>query len=1201
MPSKLASGGGSVKKRDYDISEIIGANVTGTTIVRKAALHRRKTAAASSLTTRQGGEMYLRNLSSIILVSLVLMLSLSQPKVFAQTLTTGDVTGTVYDPTRAVIPNVTVTLKNLHTGTAQTTTANGVGFYTFKLLNPGRYELLAKEAGFAEIKAQVTVSLGQTTTADLTLPISKTAETIEVSGVGPVVTQTASVNTSFSQLELEQLPSAGGDITNIAQTSPGAVVNVTGGYGNFTINGLPATSNLFTVNGENNMDPYFNINNSGASNLTLGNNEVQEATVISNPYGGEYGQLSGAQVTYITKSGSNEFHGNAQYWWNGRAVNANGWMNKNSQLLDGLSNQTPFSNANQWAGSLGGPIWKNKTFFFFNIEGTRFVLPNTIPVIVPTAAFSGAVLSNIQSVQPNEYQNYTTMFGLLRNAKGASTATPISLTAPNPGGCGDLAADTLPGFDPTTTPCAAQFTATPTALSHEWTMSARVDHNISDNDKAFFRYRMDRGLQATLLDPISSNFNATSNQPSYGAQLQWTHILGPHATNAFIAAGSHYRAIFSQDAAKVAQTFPYYVITSGTVQFGGDLGGGVYGFNQQGGYPQGRKFTQYQFIDDFAWNRGNHNLKFGANFHRYDISEQTFFWVNPGVYFGYTGTGMTKFVNGLAYQYRQADVLSNNVPIAMWYLGGYAQDEWNVRNNLKLTFALRFERNSNPVCQINCFANFKSSWYSLPSYQAGAGAGDVPYINDIAYNQHSAFPGVDRVALSPRVGFSWSPRGDNTTVVSGGFGLFYDSPPAGLISNILSNPPISATFRVRPSAGTLALDPGPNGSSAVYQASAAAFRTGFTGGQTYSQIAAALLAQGVAFPAPAFSSVAGTLHSPRWQQWNLQVQREVNRKTAITVGYNGNHGIRIPYATAWPNAYDQYGVFPGILPEAPAVPNYGTVTQYQSGAISNYHGLTVSLKRQMSQWVAGRFNYTWSHNLDEVSNGGVFTYGDSLLGQINPNGLRANNYGNSDYDIRHNVSADFVVTPKPHFANGFLARALGDWTWSGKMFWRSGLPFSVTDANWALGNGGGTLLALPLLPGATPGASSCGAANAGYSGEQPRCLAPSAFLGSAADTFVGYPNWSTQRRNQYRGPSYFNMDMSLFKNIKLTEALTFSVGAQAFNVFNHPNFANPDSALGSSNFGQITSMAATPTSPYGNFLGFDSSPRVVQVSAKLVF
>lgn len=761
-----------------------------------------------------------RNLSLWFLIVLVLLLCCLFPiEALSQTLTTGDIVGTVYDPTKAVIPNISVSLRNLDTEVRQTTVANGVGFYTFKLLNPGRYEVITKETGFAEVKLPVTVSLGQTTTADLTLPISQTAETIEVSGVGPVVTQAASVNTSFGQIEVKELPSAGGDITNIAQTSPGAVANVVGGYGNFTVNGMPATSNLFTVNGENNMDPYFNINNSGATNLTLGNNEIDEATVITNPYGGEYGQLAGAQVTYITRSGTNHFHGNAQYWWNGRAANASGWMNKNSQILGGLSNQTPFSNANQWAASFGRPLRKSRTFFFVNTEGMRFVLPNSLPVIVPTQTFADAVLANIQNVQPNEYSAYKTMFGLLRNAKGASRAIPLSLSSPsNPGGCGDLAPGAIPGFNPSTTPCGAQFTATPTALSTQWILSARVDHNLSDNDKMFFRYRMDRGLQASVLDPISSNFNVTSNQPSYDGQFQETHIFGLHLTNSFIAALSHYRAVFQQDAAKVAQTFPYGVISTGTVQFGYDLGG-VFGFNQQYGYPQGRNFTQYQFIDDVSWSRGNHNFKFGANFHRYDVSDHTFFYVNPAVYFGYTGSGMTEFANGLAYQYRQADNIANNVPIAMWYLGAYGQDEWNVKPNLKLTFALRFERNSNPVCQINCMANFTSTWNNLPSVQAGVNAENIPYTQDIGYNLHQAYPGVDGIDLSPRFGFSWSPGSDPKTVISGGFGIFYDTPPSGLVGNLLGNPPVSTMFRVRPTGGTPAFDPGPTGSAAIYEQS----------------------------------------------------------------------------------------------------------------------------------------------------------------------------------------------------------------------------------------------------------------------------------------------------------------------------------------------------------------------------------------------
>ena len=179
------------------------------------------------------------------------------------------------------------------------------------------------------------VEVGQNSKADIDLTVAKGTETVEVSGSAPLINTEPSQNTAFTQEEVAQLPSAGGDITNIADTAPGAVVNGTGGYGNFTVNGMPATSNLFTVNGENDMDPYFNINNSGASNLTLGQNEIGEATVITNPYGGQYGQLAGAQVTYVTKSGTNQFHGNAMYWWNGRLLNANNWMNKQSQVVNG--------------------------------------------------------------------------------------------------------------------------------------------------------------------------------------------------------------------------------------------------------------------------------------------------------------------------------------------------------------------------------------------------------------------------------------------------------------------------------------------------------------------------------------------------------------------------------------------------------------------------------------------------------------------------------------------------------------------------------------------------------------------------------------------------------------------------------------------------------------------------------------------------
>ncbi len=1106
----------------------------------------------------------------IFLLTIILALAVLSAQLMAQSLIAGDIAGNVTDPTGLAIVDATVTLKSLDTGLAQTTSTKAAGEFRFSLLKPGRYVITVSQKGFRQAQANFDVVVGQIAAANFKLEVGQTTETIEVSDAAPLINPEASMNTSFTPTQLAQLPSAGGDITNIAFTAPGVVVNSTGGYGNFTVNGLPATSNLFTVNGENDMDPYFNINNSGASNLTLGQNELQEASVVANAYGGEYGQLSGAQVTYVTKHGTDQFHGNAEYLWNGRAMNANDWFNNY------YGTPRPFSNANQWAGSVGGPIRKNKTFFFLNTEGLRFVLPVVSTVTIPTPAFATAVENNVKQLQPNEASTYQNMMNLWLNAPGAAGATPLANTSY----CNNLS---LPGFNPKTQACAARFQENPTALASEWILSGTLDQKLSDKDNAFFRYKSDHGLQPTHVDPISSSFDALSSQPSWDSQLSETHVFGPRSTNQFMATLSYYFALFEQNHDKAYSTFPYDVIDSGAVPFTE--------INYMHDFPQGRNITQYQFIDDFTQAAGKHTLKFGVNFRRYDVSDHNFFFNYPSVYFGYVTAGLQNFANGIAYQYRKTLNLADDVPIAMWGMGLYAQDEYRISPNFKLTLALRTEHNSNPVCQTNCFANFKGPWSTLASV-TNANPGSVPYSSDIATGLHQAYPGVDAVNLSPRIGFSWSPASNNKTMISGGFGLFYDNAPAGLVDDLLANPPSSVAIRVRPSAGVLGFDPA--GGAATWQASANAFSLT----QTYSQLSAALSKLGAVFAAPAFTSIPATMHSPRWEEWNLQIQRQLTNSWALTANIVGNHGIRIPYTNAWYNAYDPYNIFPTMAADlsAPPVANYGQVEQVLSGAVSNYNGLTLTATKRFSSSFAAHFNYTWSHNLDEGSNGGVFTYGDSLLGQINPYSLRADNYGNSDYDIRSSFSADWVFNPEFHLENKFARHLLNGWQWSGKWFWRTGLPFSVVDGNWngAFTNGGGTILAYPI--GGQVETGSCGAVSV-----TTPCLNANAFLNSGADSFNNYPGWSPQTRNQFRGPGYFDVDMNLFRNFRFKEKVNLAVGIQSFNIFNHPNFANPDNSLGDSTFGQATSMAGTPTSAYGSFLGFDSAPRMFQITGKIVF
>ena len=1054
------------------------------------------------------------------------------------------------------------------------------------------------------------VEVGQNSKADINLTVAKGTETVEVSGTAPLINTEPSQNTAFTQEEVAQLPSAGGDITNIADTAPGAVVNGTGGYGNFTVNGLPATSNLFTVNGENDMDPYFNINNSGASNLTLGQNEIGEATVITNPYGGQYGQLAGAQITYVTKSGTNQYHGNAIYWWNGRLLNANNWMNIQSQQVAHAAdptqpaNQAPFSNANQWAASFGGPIIKNKTFFFVDYEGMRFLLPNVDQVTAPTPGFVTAAEAQVAVSNPGESSTFNQFMSFYQNAPGYNSAQQNPLT---PGDSCSLLAFTVatPGFTPGVSNCSQTYTATPKALAWEYILSFRVDQKIGNNDNIFGRYKLDHGLQPTHLDPLDSRFDANSLQPAWDAQVQETHVFGPTKTNSFTATLSHYVAQFT--APQAASTFNY------EQAFNEDSG--IYNFTSPNSaaasFPQGRNITQYQFIDDFSWTHGNHTFKFGENFRRYDISDHNFFITSPIVYWGYATNFLQSFAEGVAYQYRKNDNQSTNVPVALWGMGVYAQDEWKATKNLKLTMALRVERNSNPVCQTNCFANLTGPFADTVAAQAGyTGSKDVPYSTDIKYGQHQAYPGVDSLIWSPRLGFSWDLLGTGKTVLSGGFGQFYDNPAAGLVDNLLGNPPSSVSLRIRSAdtvSGVLPFDP--NGAPLTWQQSANAF----TITDSFNQISAAL-PPGVHFNPPAIGAIVGTIKAPEWQEWNVSVQQQLTRTTVLIVNYAGNHGARISYSNAWPNAYDATGGFySGSVPVIPATANYGTVTQYSQGAVSNYNGLTFSLRKQFSNWVSAHVNYTWAHNIDETSNGGLFQYGfegnNTILGQISPVSLRTDNYGNSDYDIRNLVNADFVVNPTFH-KTGAMKWLVEGWQFSGKMFARQGLPYTLVDGNLGgtIVNGGDTIPAT-IIGNAQPG--GCGGGNASYDGlGKPGCLSAAGVL-DVNDASVSSITYSTQRRNQYRGPHYFDMDLNLFKNFKISERFNLAIGAQAFNAFNHPNFGLPNAtyfstytgatAIPDPTFGTISTMQTTPTSPYGNFLGFDSSPRVLQLSGKIVF
>jgi outer membrane receptor protein involved in Fe transport len=1115
--------------------------------------------------------------------ALVLLVGFSISQAGAQSVVSGEIDGTVTDPAGAVVPNALVNLTSSETGANESTTTSSNGGFRFALVKPGNYTLGVSVTGFRTVKLTVVASLGQATTVPIRLEVGVQSQTVEVTAESPLLhTENANLATTVDEKTIDLIPSPGQDITNYAMTTPGVTLSTGAGYGNFTANGLPGTSNLYTVNGNDYNDPYLNLNNSGASNLLLGANELQEITVVTNGYTGEYGRAAGANVNYTTKSGSNQFHGNATWFYNGNVMNAN----------DFYANSTtpptprPHEVSNQWAGSVGGPIKKDKVFFFYDNEGLRYVLPGGGgQLYVPTVPYETAVIANLTSVSPGSVPFYQKIFSLYNGATG------INRAADAPGNCGDLGGNTINGVTFDNGPgtpgvvCARTFQSTVNNLNTERLMSFTVDVNATSRDTLKFRYKQDRGVQATGTDPINSVFNANSVQPEDDGQMLWTHVINSHTTNQFVASGLYYSAIFGPpNLAASLKAFPT-TISFSDGQFA-NMGG------SDNAYPQGRNVTQWQLVDDFSWTKGSHGIKFGVNFRRNDISSFALGGNTSGLI---TEASMTEFYNGTISNgsYTQSFPNTKEEPVAYYSLGLYLQDEWRVNNKLKLTLALRADRNSNEVCQKSCFSRPAGSFLNMDHNV------NTPYNASILSGLKQAFPGLQAVAWGPRVGFAWNPKSD--LVVRGGFGIFSDLYQGLIADRFITNLPADPSFTIgNGSASNVPISPDvANNVFALAAASSAAFKGAYSSGATL----ASLQAVDPGFAPPALSTIVNNITNPHYYEWNLQVEKSFGGSTVLNVNYVGNHGATSfvrnlglnsycnPVLSTGPNSDCPAGTSFQALPSSAPDPRFGTITELQNNGISNYDGVTATLSRRFSHGFQGTFNYTYSHSLDDVSNGGLEPYNttnaaNSFRLQFVPNNLGLLNYANSDYDFPHSISANYFWELPLKSANHLLDQAIGGWSISGTYFYKSGAPFSVynTIVRSKIGNSTGGAVLADFLG----GSRTCSAPNG-------PCLMESQFT-QIQSNFGNIP------RNSFRGPGFFDSDFVLQKSFKVMERMSFTLGASAFNVFNHANFDNPHASVTSKGtFGTTFQTVTPPNSPYGNFQGALVSGRVLQTFLKFRF
>lgn len=1137
----------------------------------------------------------------------------------AQSIVTGGISGTVTDPTGAVIVGAKITLNNPATGEAQTVTSSASGVYNIALLKPGHYDMSVSRDGFKTAQLGVDVNLGQVSTANVKLETGSVSTTVEVTSQGPLLqTEDANISSDFDTKQIQNIPNPGGDVTYIAQTAPGVTMNNStgGGYGNFSTFGLPATSNLFTINGNDYNDPFLNLNNSGASNLLLGGNELQEVAVVNNAYTGQYGRQAGSQVDYTTKSGSNAFHGDAVYYWTGRYLSANDALNK----VNGLSR--PFENNNQWAASLGGPIKKDKAFFFLNTEGIRYIFGSTRTADAPTAAFQQYVMANVPQDAATQafYSNAFKLFGGAPNIGHATPNLATSSNPANPGYLGSCTGYAVNGageiFDPISgavlpaalqqggaTPggCTEGFGQSLSNGNREWLISGRVDYSFSDTDKIFGRVRFDRGVQPTYTDSINPAFNYSSTQPQNEGQLNYTHVFSPNVVNNFIGSVLYYSAIFGTTTPGTAlNLFPgALAFNDGSLTPLGPGSGPFFGFAGGFLYPNGRNVTQWGLVDDLSITKGNHAFKMGFNWRRDDISD---FTASQQILYPGVNTTLLDFANdevgpgGVVYNFAPNGGVQ---PVAIYSVGFYFQDQYTVTPNLKLTLTLRADRNSGGVCQSNC-ATLPTSPFNAMSHA------DIPYNaadgGSFQTGLHTIIPGNEMVVFQPRFGLAWTPWGRNT-VIRTGIGLFSDLYPGTVLSGIDTNFPNVNLWDVP--AGTLAWDlqqPGstafPNSGVALVQGCNAAFVNNFkTGGNLTSYTTAApQCVNTLGAPAvPTLNDVARNIKNPKYVQWNFEIQHMIGARTVISADYVGNRGYDLLTFNDDLNGFG-YGQLPATVTD----PRVGRVNFLQNEGISNYNGVTFSIQENTWHGLSGRLNYTYSHAFDDISNGGVlpFSVFDSIPTQINPYNL-GDNYASSDYDARHQISGSYVYDLPFKSENRMLNYAIGGWEVSGTMFWHSGFPFSFIDGAQIAsltGNNlaGSTILLQPEFTQRNFSNVAACAVSACFGLAGSGSTAP--FLLSQVPNFMGAVG-----RNAFRGPGFLGGDMSVRKMFNLNERMNLQISLNAYNWFNHANYGNPFPNDVQTFFGSVVVMNQPPTSPYGAFAAAATDMRIAQLQAKLVF
>ena len=1126
----------------------------------------------------------------------------------AQSGTSSAISGTVLEPTGAALPGAVITATEVDTRAVRTVETNQDGRFLFSQVNPGTYTVSVRATGFAEQKSQpIAVEVGRTATLNFNLSVSATAQTVEVTAQQTLLSlENPNTTTTIESKAIANLPNAGSDLTFVAQFAPGALMNTAGssndnksagGYGNVEYNGLPATSNGYILDGYDSNDPWLGLNIGLSTNLVIGLDAVEQATVNTNSYSVDQGRYGASQVNYFTKSGTNRFHGDVYELWDGSLFSAEDYFLHANDTPGNIAPK-PRSNVNHFGGAVGGPIRKDKLFFFTAYEGVRIALPIVSQAVVPSPAYQQYVLSQLPlggvdpitgtalPPEPAEVPFYQRMFALYTNTAG--TPIPVnSCPLANGLGCANRREESLENSD------------------HENLLVVKIDNTLNANNSAWYRFQSDTGLQAAYTDPINSIFNSYSPQPQRTLVAGYTHIFGPNLVNQFNPGASWYSSIFEPDNfSQVLETFPI-LLAAGSNQAPFTTIGGV-----DNTVPQGREVTQWQINDNLDWIRGKQEYRFGINTRRVDVSDYD---LGEGSVPTALYNDLAEFTYGWAYSESQTFPISFKERIAMGNIDLYAMDTYKPTPKTTLIAGVRTTWNTDPVNKQNLFARPAGSFLDLSH------GIDQPLNQAILDGVSALFPSTPLLVWQPRASLAYQIR--EGTVVHLGFGVFNDIIPAQIADLGATNAPYAPTFvgGIGGQVGGYAIAPGvPNSAADATVAANRQFQSlfkagasscaGFVAGSPTCPLAVSLNT----FP-------TGKLKTPYYYQYNLGIEQRMGAHGAVRVSYVGTRGLHEPFQLGL-NGYQTVcaGCFAPYPYAQPLDQRFGNVNEFRTDAISNYNGLQTSLTQQLHSLTLNA-NYTFSHCLDEISNGGLLPF--STQGVLMPlPGELSRQYSNCDYDVRHNFAA-YGIYQIPFAAKNLLLRSLfRDWSVSETAFLHSGLPFSVLSQPYTA-NGNGVFQANgPQFASRVPGQAlyqKNPVAGVTVAGTR-QWLNPNAFV-SAVDPTTGDCAGATSDtpaqcqfgdagRNSVRGPHFTWSDIYITRRIHIWEQASLRFDAQLFNAFNHPSFALPSSVQAGvpgeyipPEFGTLQSTISPPTGLLGVGLGGDSSPRMIAFLARIEF